>query len=97
MLLLTVRTWFGKGRNASSDFDMKPQVDCYGFATRLPLADAIKEFKRYQTEFNNYYEHTAIDYNIVSVSEIDELPDDVLDAGGIELIENLYDYHIQNR
>lgn len=87
MLLLTVREWVGPTREAK--IQTKPHVQLVGMATRLPLGAAIEAIHAYESAYKARFFAMAVEFNVVAVAAIEDLTDDQLAHGRIELIENL--------
>ena len=89
MLIITMNQWFGPGRNWPHDKqkpDSEQKKTC--FATRLPLADALRRVRAYQNAFCGQYV-MAIELTLLSVHTIEDLEDDLLGFFNAKLAENL--------
>lgn len=87
MLLLTVREWCGPTQEAR--IQTKPHVQLVGMATRLQLGEAIEAIHAYEVAYKKRFFAMAVEFNVVAVASIQDLTDEQLTQGRIELIENL--------
>lgn len=88
MLLLTIQEWLGPGRNMTDAQREKTveKIQLVGFVTRLSLPEAIKHIYKYKQAYNQKF-LLGLTLKVISVSKIDDLPDDVIDMAGMELVE----------
>lgn len=93
MLMITMREWFGPskaGFNGPLDLQQKVEIRLRGFVTEYPLADALRKIRRYQEAFNKRYAAgSAIEFELLSVTTIDHLPEDVVEISGAVHVEKL--------
>jgi len=90
VLLLTYNQWFGSSRVATlrGDSTVLSKKEIVGIFSRLSLPEAIAQVHEYQKAYNaRYVEVTAIEFELVSVSEIPDLPDSIIQLSGSMLIE----------
>jgi hypothetical protein len=88
MLLLTVSEWIGPGRAHPSPGSVEERTRTIAFATRLTLAAAINELAAYAFIYNRQYD-LAVNFSLISVSEIEDLSDASLSLANVQLIESL--------
>lgn len=58
-------------------------------ATRLPLGLAIQRVKAYETAWKEAYPNTATEYELLQVSDVEELSDEEIGMAGMQLIESM--------
>ena len=89
MLLLTMNEWIGPGNRWPAN---KPQPIVrerhMSFATRLPLAQAMEQVLEYQHAYNSHYT-MAVNFGLISVCDIPDVNDKILEELRVEIIENL--------
>lgn len=90
MLLITMREWLGPGRRMSTEENLKwkEKVRHSGFVTRLPLGEAIERIKQYSDAYKARYP-LAVEFELISVSEIDYLTDEQIEISGAVFVEKL--------
>ena len=90
MLLITMKKWFGPGRRMPEDTaeGFKSRIEQLGFVTHLPLGQAIERINKYQKGFNATH-ILAVEYELLSVYQIDDLTDAQICMAGATLVEKL--------
>ena len=93
MKLLTLRQWLGPSRYAMDTHQeanaVTPREETVGLGTRLPLARALASLRAYEKAYTEQYKFMAVNFNLVAVSEIDDLDNEALEHGRVHLIEDL--------
>jgi len=96
MLLITMREWFGPSREALNrrqseggpvlDVDIRQRA----FITSMPLGQAIRRVRAYESSFNERYRKTsAIEFDLLQVVEIDNLDDEEINMSRAIHVEKL--------
>lgn len=86
MKLLTIREWVGTKDGFRWITDTEKII---GMATRLPLVDAIRKLHEHEKWYRRKYIRMAVNFNLVGVSEIEDMDDETLNLLRIELIDDL--------
>lgn len=93
MLLITMHEWFGPSTAALNDLTRKrieSETRLRGFVTALPLGQALLRIKEYEQAFRERYAlHTALNFELLSVTGISDLTDDEIEASGAIHVEKL--------
>lgn len=93
MKLLTLRQWLGPSRYARNTNQeanaVPPREEIVGLGTRLPLAEALASLRAYEESYAKRFRYMAVNFNLVAVSEIDDLDSEALEHGRVHLIEDL--------
>ena len=90
MLLLTVNEWIGPSIKAR-DEQGKTGTNLervVGFVTNLSLSQAIDILHEYEEVYRERYVWTAVNYRLLSVSAIEDLPADSISKARINCIES---------
>lgn len=75
-------------RNAATT--IKGETKLTTFATRMPQTKALEHLMAYQRAFNaRYVQVTAVNFKIMSICEVKNIPTDVLNKYQTLLIEDL--------
>jgi len=90
MLLLTMNKWLGPGRQMTREQRRSTVASerQMAFATRLTLQEAITKIVKYKIAYNKHY-LLALEFSLLQVSKIDDLPNKQLDLIRVDLVENL--------
>lgn len=92
MLLLTVREWFGPGRDYPLDAPHSAITGekIVGMVTHLALANAIQRLHAYRNAFSAQSDRiTAVEFHLIAVTTIDDLDQSDIENAGMRLIEDL--------
>ncbi|RYE43956.1 MAG: hypothetical protein EOP24_26270 [Hyphomicrobiales bacterium] len=92
MLLITMHEWFGpsKARTSRAGPRMEVERRHRGFITSLSLGEAIERIRAYEEAFNaRYSEHTALNFELLSASKVDELTEEQIDSARVVHVEKL--------
>lgn len=97
MLLITLNEWFGPSREAMHREHVDPKAAkteakeyLTTFATRLPQLEALRRLMEYQRAYNkHYWQVTAINFRIHAITEVEDIPDDLLEEFQTFLVERL--------
>ncbi len=92
MLLLTLREWFGPGRDYPPERPASAITGekIVGMVTHLALTDAIRRLHAYQNAFSAQSARiTAVEFHLIAVTEIDDLDQNDIENAGMSLIEDL--------
>lgn len=90
MLLIMMNEWLGPGNNATVEQAEKlPRTErTMAFASEMPLSSALKRILGYQADFGAK-NLLAIEYRLLSVSEIRPVRAELLYDMGVQLVEKL--------
>lgn len=95
MLLITVNEWLASKKSAArGDVDRVILDRPTAFASKLPLEPALKELERYRLAYLTRYRLMALEFRLISVSQVDALDPDVLFPFGCEMIESLIESRV---
>jgi hypothetical protein len=96
MLLITMREWFGPSRWAQGESRISGvpgttvDIRLRGFVTKLPLGQALRRIKAYQSAFNERNSKvTAIEFELIQATAIDDLDDEEIEMSRVVLVEKL--------
>ena len=83
-----MQEWLGPGRDMTAEQKERTdeKIQLVGFVTRLSLPDAIKHIHEYELAYNQKFP-LGLTMKLVSVSEIENLPNELVDMAGMELVE----------
>lgn len=84
MILINVSQFLGEIddlRNARTTF--------ISFATKLPLSKALKELLKYRITYKRKYPSMSLSFNLLNVSEIEDVDGSILEQLNVAMIENL--------
>lgn len=83
MLLLNLSEW-----NSAERIKMGVQTAQVGYVTNLSLPEAIEIISEFESAFNRYYS-IAVNFSLLSVSEIGHLSNNHRDMARLPLMEDL--------
>lgn len=92
MLLITMHEWHGPSQQQIARAEPRPKVETRlrGFVTRLPLGAALLRIRDYEEAFRQRFQGiSALNYDLISVSQIDDLTDEQIDASRAAYVEKL--------
>lgn len=97
MILLTMRQWLGPSNstihNPKSEAK-EAEVKLKGFVTNLSLGDAIRAINQYEKAYNvKYRDVMAVNFELIQVSNIDQLTNEEISMARLELVESLNDIY----
>jgi len=90
MLLITMNEWLGPGKNTTVEQAEKlPRMErTMAFATQMLLSKALEEILKYQADFGAK-NLLAVEYRLLSVSEIQPVRAELLYDMGVQMVEEL--------
>lgn len=91
MLLLTLWEWIGPQHRkiTEPEYSQTKVTERYvSMATRLPLGKALERIAAYEVAYKERY-FLAVEFRLLSVAKIENLNDEQLECGRIDLVESL--------